>query len=198
MQVVVGNQVFNTIHRKRHPHRDADRPDRQQLDDTLQLDCPVRSDPFHRREPNHLWLVEKVVTRMSPAGVELEGDRLLPEQLINRLARQFISHVVGINIDHLPGVSTGLGRFTSRVGFGFLDGRFHTTLQNYADAGKLSMTDRKKTSESPVGGWAVPAEAARKTPPTHCRSRAAGSSKTACFCPVAPFPWPMPFPPGSR
>src|SRR5262249_23715720 len=114
-------------------HGDAHRADRKQLDDTLEFHRPVRTDSLDRRQSDHLRLVEKVMTRMPPARIELEWDHLLSKQMLDWLTRQVVGHIVGIDIDHLSSVSADLRRFTLGVGFGVLDGHYHTGVERTPD-----------------------------------------------------------------
>ena len=101
LQIMENNQVFHAVHHKGDAHRNAHRADRQQFDAAFHPDRPERADAFHRRQANHLRLVEKKLAGIPFAGVHGELRHGLAQQFADWLAGGIISHIKGIHVHHL-------------------------------------------------------------------------------------------------
>lgn len=109
LQIVIRHQVLDVFHGKRHTHRDADSAHGQKFDDALNPHRPPRPEAFKWRQPYHLRLVEEKLARTALARVHDELRHRLTEQYVHRLPRHVVSHVEGVNVNHLAGVTRDFG-----------------------------------------------------------------------------------------
>ena len=87
----------------------------------------MRPDSFERGKADHLRTVEKELARAALAGVHHELSDGLAEQFPHRLARHFIGHIEGVDIDHLARVALDLwqGALALQI-LRLVNGRNHT------------------------------------------------------------------------
>ena len=105
LEIMERDQFLDVVHREGHAHRDADGADGQQFDDAFHAHRPERPDAFHRRQADHLRLVEEKLTRTALAGIHGKLRHRLAEQFLDRLAGRVIGHVKGVDVNHLAGVA---------------------------------------------------------------------------------------------
>src|SRR6267154_4874961 len=142
---MVTHQFLDMFDLKRDADSDADSADRQDLDDAVDASRSVWSNPFQRRQPNHLGAVKEKMAGAALAGIHRELSDWLAQKLANGLALHLVSNIVGIDINDLARVLRHRRGQSGRSGdrklafgcFRFIRGDEHTW-QAYLTSVRLS------------------------------------------------------------
>ena len=129
LQIVIADQIFDSLDVERHAHSDAERADREQFDDAFDAQRSARSGAFQRRQADHLRAIEEQVPRAALAGIDDKLRHRLAQQLAHGLPGHLIGDIERINIDHLARVSPNLGDWQSGFSFRVLE-MFHRRNHN--------------------------------------------------------------------
>src|SRR5882724_7039625 len=105
LQIVINDQVLDFLDLERDSYSDADSANGQQLHHPIHSYRPLRANPLERREPDHLWPVEKQVARTAFTRIDHKLRNGLPEQFANRLSSHLVRDVEGIYVDYFASIS---------------------------------------------------------------------------------------------